>query len=107
MYPFVCNLGLIQIPIPDPPVDFVADNLESYASVEFDDDAAVSDIDSINVALSDLSVTTTGAVWDPEEAEEYKMFIEQAKEAAKEGEQESKMRRKRFFKWLESAGRSM
>ena len=70
--------------------------------MEFDDDAAVSDIDSIKVALSDLSVTTTGAVWDPEEAEEYKMFIEQAKEAAKEGEQESEIRRKRLFKWLKS-----
>jgi hypothetical protein len=49
----------------------IADSLP----VHYNDDDAVSDIYSIDVALSDLSITTSDALWDPEEAEEYKKFI--------------------------------
>jgi hypothetical protein len=80
--------------------------LKSYAGTKFDDHVSVSDDDLVDVTLSDLSITTAGAVWDIEEADEYRKFIEEAKEAAKEGEKESEMRRRRFFTWLESSGES-
>lgn len=62
--------------------------MKSYAETKFDDHVSVSDDDLVDVALSDLSITTAVAVWDTEEADEYRKFTEEAKEAAKEGEKE-------------------